>query len=139
MTRKEYRQFIFSGIAMLLGYASWVLPPLLISGPDRVELPIGFFTATAVMTDVTQTWIYSLVCLALSGLIIGFIDPPHWLSSGASTLFLVLLMTTLEAMFGEESRHKLFGAEVIVIAIHTVPGIAGAWLGQFIGRKFVLR
>src|SRR6058998_1509068 len=105
MTRNEYRQFIFSGIAMLLGYASWVLPRLLIPGADRVDLPIGLFTTTAVMTDVTQAWIYSLVCLVLSGLIVGFLDPPHWLSSGASTLLPVFLMTALDAILGEESRH----------------------------------
>lgn len=134
--RNEYRQFIFSGIAMLLGYASWVLPRLLIPGADRVDLPIGLFTTTAVMTDVTQAWIYSLVCLILSGLIVGFLDPPHWLSSGGSTLFLVFIVTTLEVVFEIEPRHKLYGVEVIIFVIHTIPGIVGACLGQFIRRKF---
>lgn len=122
-------------LAMLLGYASWVLPVLIIPGNEQIPPPIRLFSDKSIYTDTKLSWNYSLAFLILTGMFLGFLGPRHWLRLGACTMLLVFIVATLELLLELEPPHKLYGIEIMMYIVLTLPGIIGAWLGSFIRRK----
>ena len=120
---------------MVLGYASWVLPDLLITGTDKVDPPIRIFFHTPIYTNLQLSRNFSLTSLFLSGILVGWLAPRHWLSLGACTMILVILVVTVELILEIEPHHKLYGIEVMMYMIVSVLSIIGAWLGSLIRRK----
>lgn len=116
-------------LAMALGYASWVLPPVLIPGTTVVKMP----PLISVATHVERSRNYSVLCLAVTGLLLGLLDPrrgPHW---GAATMLPVLGLATLEGLLNL-APHNLYGIEVIMYAIFTLPAVIGGYFGRFLQR-----
>ncbi len=120
-------------IAMVLGYAWWVLPAILIPGNDAVRLPI-LMRDDQFMTNSSSAWYTFLIGLFLSCIVAG-VYVRHYLVFGTSTMLLPIIVTTLDAMLGLHS-HKLIGVEWIIYVVLTPIGVAGAILGHYI-RKFV--
>src|SRR5581483_7317505 len=113
-------------IATILGYFSWILPPIIIRGTEQVEGHFGI----SVLTDISQARNYSILCLFISGVILGFLDPrrgPFW---AMATMLLVIILATIDGLFGF-SPHSLFGIEIIMYAIFTIPAFLGALLIKF--------
>lgn len=116
-------------LALTLGYAAWVLPATIIPGTEEVEIPFGIST----LTDIARSRNYSILSLFISGVILGFLDPrggPLW---AMATMLLVLVFATIEGLFGF-SAHNLFGIEIIMYGIFTIPAVFGAFLVKILVR-----
>jgi hypothetical protein len=123
------RTIVLLILAMALGYASWVLPPILIPGTTPVKMP----PLISVATDVERSRNYSTLCLAISGLLLGLLDPrrgPHW---GTATMLPVFGLATLEGLLNL-APHNLYGIEVIIYAVFTLPAVIGGYFGRFLRR-----
>ncbi len=118
---------------MTLGYASWVLPRIFIPGGTAVQIP----PLISVLTDVERARNYSILCLAVTGLLLGLLDPrrgPQW---GAATVLPIFSFATLEGVLNL-ARHNLYGIEVIMYAVFTLPAVLGGYVGRFL-RQLILR
>ena len=118
---------------MTLGYASWVLPRIFIPG----STPVKISPLISVFTDVERARNYSLLCLAVTGLLLGLLDPrrgPHW---GAATGLPIFSFATLEALLNL-APHNLYGIEVIMYAVFTLPAVVGGYFGRFL-RQLISR
>jgi hypothetical protein len=133
MTSDTKREMTTGIIAMVVGYAWWVLPALLIPGNDVVRLPL-LMSDDQYLTDRSSAWYTILIGLFLSS-VVGGAYARHYLVFGSATMLLPFIITTLDAVLGLHN-HKLIGVEWIIYAALSLIGIAGAMLGHYI-RKFV--
>ncbi len=112
-------------LVAVLGYISWKVPSFAIP---------HFYGETADPADISLFRFGLLLPLLVGvGVIAGLLDPKHWLSNGAATMLLVLLVDVVEAVF--LGSHQMLGLEMIVYAILSIPGIVGAFLGKRIPRR----
>lgn len=114
---------------MTLGYASWVLPRIFVPG----STPVKISPLISVLTDVERSRNYSILCLALTGLVLGLLDPrrgPQW---GAATVLPIFSFATLEGMLNL-TPHNLYGIEVIMYAVFTLPAVIGGYVGRVLRR-----
>lgn len=127
MVTSKHRKVFLLITAIVLGYVSWELPRILIPGTEQVEI---FFFGT-VKTNINLSGDISLLCQILSGMILGFWDPKRGLLWGAATMLPIFILSTLDAFLGF-SPHSLYGIEVVMYVIFTIPPMLGALLGGFI-------
>jgi hypothetical protein len=119
--------------AAILGYAAWVLPCILIAGSVECELP---FMPTY-LTDPKQANTYTLTGLSILGLLIGFFLPSNWVAAiyiGALMVAPLAILTTLEVVLGFDS-HALFGIELFMYGLFTLPAIVAARIGSFVAKE----
>jgi hypothetical protein len=129
METPKHRVIFVLITAMVLGYASWVLPRILIPGSEQVELPI----LITVKTNGEVSRNISIICQIISGLILGYWDPKRGLAWGASTMLPIFILSALDAALGFSS-HNLLGIEFVMYVIFTIPPMIGALFGIFINR-----
>ena len=123
------RTILFLILAMTLGYASWVLPRIFVPG----STPVKISPLISVLTDVERSRNYSILCLAVTGLLLGLLDPrrgPQW---GAATMLPAVVFATLEAAFNL-APHNLYGIEVIMYAVFALPAVVGGYVGRVLRR-----
>ena len=120
-------------IAMILGYASWIGPGLVIHGNEEVKWPLS----PLVMTDRERATFFMVICLLVSGLLLGFFDYKRSAFWAAATVLPIVILSLLDAALSF-SPHSLFGIEMILYAIFSIPAILGAFCGSFI-RKIVTK
>ena len=115
---------------MIFGYASWVLPRVLVPGPVEGHVPLLIHFST----HVERAKFYSILCLAITGLILGLLDSKRPVLWGAATGLPIGVFALVEAFLGLAS-HNLLGIELVMYAIFTIPSIMGALLGSFIFKR----
>lgn len=120
--------------AFLLGYASWELPRIMVPGTERVELL--FFGS--IETNIVLSRNISILCQMVSGMILGVLDPRHGPFWGAGTMMPIFALATLEAVLGF-SPHNLFGIEMIMYVIFTIPPVLGGVAGSVLMTYLVPR
>jgi hypothetical protein len=119
---------------MMLGYASWVLPYVLIAGPVEGEMPLLIHFSSD--PDIAK-WVV-LVCLFLSGLAAGFFaEGDKWaVMAGSATVFPVITFALAEMFLGLAS-HNLWPIEFGMYAVFTMPAIVGALLSVFVKSEII--
>lgn len=127
--KDRYRKFMLLSLACILGFLSWLGPILVIPGNEKHRLPMF----PEVLTDKGQVFIYMVICLSISGLILGFIDHKRGALWGFATMLPISILAALEGALGFAS-HNLLGIEIIVYAIYTIPAIVGGLVGAYISR-----
>jgi len=112
--------------SMVLGYASWVLPLILIAGPVQVEIP----PLIHVSTDPQIVNLVSLICLFVSGLVVGLFAEGYGRAVlvGSATGFPIMVFALAEMVLGLAS-HNLWPIEFAMYAVFTIPAILGSLLG----------
>lgn len=125
----QHRRVFFLIAAMILGYASWILPAMFIPGNDRLKWPLS----PSLMTDGPRSHFYMNVGLAIIGLVFGLLDPKRGALLGAATGLPIAILSIVEALLGAAS-HNLLGIEFFVYAIYTLPAILGGLLGGLTRR-----
>lgn len=123
----KHRKVFLLIMAMVLGYASWELPRILVPGTEQVEI----FFFGSVKTNIELSRNISILCQILSGMVFGFLDPKRGPLWGAATMLPIFVLATLDAVLGL-SPHNLFGIEIIMYTVFTIPPILGALVGGFI-------
>jgi hypothetical protein len=132
--KDRYYEMPIFFLAMILGFASWILPDLIISGTEPAQLPIRFIIDTPIMTNHQISSNLRLICLVLTGITMGFLFPKYWLSSGLATMLLVLVFSLIDAAL--MGGHNLLGIEMFVYAFFSLPGLIGSFIGRFISNMF---
>lgn len=128
-SRKKIILFI---AALLLGYAAWILPLILIPGPVKDEAPIMITFST----DPEKANFYTLVLLTACGVFLGLLTPGNYKQGallGAATGLPMVVLSFVEGVLGIAS-HTLWGIEVFMYMLFTIPAILGALIGTFIKR-----
>lgn len=135
---RTYRHKVVSiTAALILGYASWVLPVVLIPGPVEDEIPIMIHFST----DPDIANFFTLLSLAVSGILLGLLSQSNYKRStllGSATGLPIVVLSFVEVFLGLAS-HSLLGIELFMYALFTIPAVLGALLGTFLkihfGRK----
>jgi hypothetical protein len=122
------QQKIFILIAtMVLGYLSWELPRIIIPGMEEVQI----YLYGTIKTKIKLSGYVSILCQILSGMILGFWDSKRSLLWGAATMLPIFILATLDAALGF-SPHSLYGIELVMYVIFTIPPMLGSLVGGLI-------
>lgn len=118
--------------SMALGYASWVLPLVLVAGSVQVEIP----PLISVSTNPEVTKFVWPICLFATGLLTGFFAEGYgWaVLIGSATGFPIVVFAVAEMVFGLAS-HNLWPIEFAMYAVFTIPAILGSLLGVFVREQ----
>ena len=125
----RYRPVYFLLAAMILGYGAWVVPPILIPGNEELRWPL----LPTIMTDSYKVRFYMVISLSILGAALGFLDPARGMLWGAMSGVPIMLASFIEGALGLV-RHNLWGVEVLVYAVFTLPAILGGGIGSYISR-----
>ena len=119
-------------VSMTLGYASWVLPYILIAGPVEGETPLLIHFSS----DPELAHPVLLICLFVSGIVVGLFTKGYGWSvlTGAATGFPILAFALAEMVLGLAS-HNLWPIEFAMYAVFTIPPIIGSLLGVLVKEK----
>jgi hypothetical protein len=132
MSRK--REVLLVVVAMVLGYAAWILPRVLVPGPVNGHFPL----LVEFSTDPERANWYSLLSLVSIGVLLGLLSGKNYkfgAKLGAFTGVPIAVLALVEGVLGLAS-HSLFGIELFMYALFTIPAILGAMLGVFVKRRF---
>lgn len=129
---QKYPASILLVLAMVLGYASLILPPILTPGEDQFRIPIPI-QQISVLTDSKLSGLMSVIALCLTGVLLGFLDPelgPLW---SFATMLPVAVLTTIEFLF-RLAPHHLYPVEMFMYFVQAMPALIGAFVGCFLHR-----
>ena len=123
MNPHSARKMILLTASMALGYASWVLPLILIAGSVQVEIP----PLISVSTNPEITKFVWPICLFATGLLTGFFAEGYgWaVLIGSATGFPIVVCALAEMVLGLAS-HNLWPIEFAMYAVFTIPAIIGS-------------
>jgi|SRR5579884_886530 len=135
MKGKKHSPLIMVSVAMVLGYTSLILPPLLVSGSDEFKMPFPIYHVP-ILTNTRISGIISILCLTITGIVLGLLDSdlgPLW---GFATMIPVAAISTVEFVF-QITPHNLYPIEMFIYFAQSLPAFVGALLTRFIKRIFV--
>jgi hypothetical protein len=120
MNNPNKRRSLLLIAALFLGSIAWILPMLL--------FPV------AMLDSPVETLLFILILLT-GGAVMGYLDPPFGVFYGAVTMVPIFTWSTIDGMLGFHS-HNLYGIEIVLYAVFTLPAILGAGIGGF--SKYLL-
>ncbi len=129
--RHHLRTFLLLVASMVLGYAAWILPRVLIQGPVGGQLPLLIYFST----DPERANLWCVFSLGAIGFLVGVLCPKQYAFStllAAATAIPIVVLATIEGVLGLTS-HSLFGIEIFMYCLFTIPAVGTALLGSFVG------
>lgn len=135
MKRLHLRNIYLVVGSMVLGYAAWILPRVLIPGPVSSQFPLLIHFST----DPERANFWSLLSLGALGFVLGILCPKSYGRSAllaAATALPIVVLGTVEGTLGLAS-HSLYGIELFMYGLFTIPAILSALLGSFVAGLIV--
>lgn len=135
MERHRQRTTILFVSSMAFGYAAWVLPLILIHGQVSDQVPFLIHYST----DPERANFWSLLSLSAIGLVVGLLCPKQYVKSAllaAATGLPIAILATVEGALGL-AGHSLYGIELFMYGLFTIPAVAAALLGSFVSGLIV--
>jgi len=113
----------------MLGLLSVTIPTIMFV-PKKYYDSFGFWL---IQTGIESFSIYNVLCLAISGMLIGVIHPKSAWIYGAATI-LPFPIYAIAEMIKNPSSHNLFPFEFVFYSIMALPGMFGAETSSYIKR-----
>jgi hypothetical protein len=120
-------------LAVILGYASWVVPPLFIPGTETWNFPVFIHP----LTNNGLALKVAIVCLIVSGVILGVWGSWRAMILAPVTSLQLILFLFIEAELGLGS-HQLLPLEIPLYLALIVPAIVGALIG-YVARGLIVK
>jgi len=124
------KDFIFFALSAILGLASFMIPAVLTPGYIKRHYDPFY----PILSMILGPEIIRYLGLAITGFIIGFLNPKHPWRWGLATMSLFPILAIIE-MVVDPYSHNLWPFEFLMYGVLTVPGILGAITGAFIRKK----